>query len=157
MAPQAQLEESANDRTRSEVRGPKTGPSRRLMRCGTPFLSVIFLKSEPYVHRPARKVVRQKKRTSRKLTDKSGQISISTGTRFWSAKCQIPVTKPLKSSPQNEQPISLKKSTNGHLRLVRSLALSSRCACGAIIRGKSTRSLRLMEITFCLVTKILCD
>jgi hypothetical protein len=45
---------------------------------------------------------------------------------------QIPVAKPLKSNPQNEQPISLKKSTNGHLRLVRSLELSSSCACGAI-------------------------
>ena len=131
MAPQAQLEESANDRTRSEVRAPKSGPSRRLMRCGTPFLSVIFLKSEPYVHRPAPKVVRQKKRTSDRQEDRSDQISSSAGTVFWTAKCQIPVAKPLKSSPQNEQPISLKKSTNGHLRLVRSLALSSSCACGA--------------------------
>ena len=71
------------------------------------------------------------KKITDKLTDKSGQISSSAGTRFWTAKCQIPVAKPLKSSPQNEQPISLKKSTNGHLRLVRSLALSSSCACGA--------------------------
>ena len=132
MAPQAQLEESANDRTRSEVRGPKRDRFPYRNRCKSPFLSDFFLKSEPYVHRPARKVVRQKKRTSDKRTDKSGQISSSAGTRFWTAKCQIPVAKPLKSSPQNEQPISLKKSTNGHLRLVRSLALSSSCACGAI-------------------------
>ena len=67
-----------------------------------------------------------------KQTEKIWPISSSAGTRFWAAKCQIPVAKPLKSSPQNEQPISLKKSTNGHLRLVRSLALSSSCACGAI-------------------------
>ena len=33
---------------------------------------------------------------------------------------------------ENEQRISLKKSTNEHLRLVRWLALSSSCACGAI-------------------------
>ena len=131
VAPQAQPEESANDRTRSEAQGPKRDRFPYRIRCKSPLLSVFFLKSEPYVHRPARKVVRQKKRTSDKRTDKSGQISSSAGTRFWTAKCQIPVAKPLKSSPQNEQPISLKKSTNGHLRLVRSLALSSSCACGA--------------------------
>ena len=44
--------------------GPENGSSRRRMPGGTPFLSDFFLKSEPYVHRPARKVVRQKKRTS---------------------------------------------------------------------------------------------
>ena len=38
-------------------------------------------------------------------------------TRFWSAKRQIPVAKPLKSGPQNEQRISLKNPTNEHLRL----------------------------------------
>ena len=123
---------SSGDWTAECGSGPENGSSRRRMPGGTPFSSVFFLKSEPYVHRPARKVVRQKKRTSSKQEDKSGLISSSAGTRFWSAKCQIPVAKPLKSSPQNEQPISLKKSTNGHLRLVRSLALSSSCACGAI-------------------------
>ena len=133
MAPQAQLEESANDlgSAGSGRRQEMDGFPYRI-RCKYQFLSVFFLKSEPYVHRPARKVVRQKKRTSRLITDISGPISASAGTRFWTAKCQIPVAKPLKSSPQNEQPISLKKSTNGHLRLVRSLALSSSCACGAI-------------------------
>ena len=61
VAPQAQLEESANDRTRSEVRGPKRDRFPYRNRCKSPFLSDFFLKSEPYVHRPARKVVRQKK------------------------------------------------------------------------------------------------
>ena len=122
---------SSSSRRPDVVPDPETVRFPYRNRCKSPFLSDFFLKSEPYVHRPARKVVRQKKRTN-PLTDKSDQISSSAGTRFWTAKCQIPVAKPLKSSPQNEQPISLKKSTNGHLRLVRSLALSSSCACGAI-------------------------
>ena len=89
--------------------GPKTTRFPYRIRCMSPFLSVFFLKSEPCVHRPARKVVRQKKEQTDRQTEKSGQLSSSAGTRFWSAKCQIPVAKPLKSSPQNEQPISLKE------------------------------------------------
>ena len=57
-----------------------------------------------------------KKRTD-KDQDKSGPIPMRDVTRFWSAKRQIPVAKPLKSGPQNEQRISLKNPTNEHLRL----------------------------------------
>ena len=65
VAPQAQLEESANDRTRSEVRGLKRDRFPYRNRFKSPFLSDFFLKSEPYVHRPARKVVREKNNRSR--------------------------------------------------------------------------------------------
>ena len=44
-------------------------------------------------------------------------MAMRTGTRFWTARCQIPVVKPFKSDPQNEQRISLKNPTNEHLRL----------------------------------------
>ena len=118
MAPQAQLEESANDRTRSEVRGPKRDSFPYRNRCKSPFLSDFFLKSEPYVHRPARKVVRQKKRTSDRQTKVFWPISSSAGTRFWTVKCQIPVANPLKSCPQNDRRISLKRSNKEHLRLL---------------------------------------
>ena len=86
------------------------------IRCKTPFLIDFFLKSEPYVHRPAPKVVREKKRTD-PITDIFGSDAMRTGTRFCTAKCQIPVGKPFQSGPQNEQRISLKNPTNEHLRL----------------------------------------
>ena len=54
--PTTELDRRCEDR--KEIASPtESGASPR-------FLSVFFLKSEPYVHRPARKVVRQKKRTS---------------------------------------------------------------------------------------------
>ena len=86
--------------------------------CKSPFLSDFFLKSEPYVHRPARKGGRQKKRTNKKETTKIWPISSSAGTMFWTTKCQIPVAKPLKSGSRNERRISLKRSTKEHLRLL---------------------------------------
>ena len=58
----------------------------------------------------------------------------STRTVFWTAKCQILVAKPLKRCPENEQRISLKNQTKGHLRLASVVALSSNGACGAIMR-----------------------
>ena len=62
MAPQAQLEESANDLgSAGSGLDQKTDHLGVALPGGTPFLSAFFLKSEPYVHRPARKVVRQKK------------------------------------------------------------------------------------------------
>ena len=61
--------------------GPENGSSRRRMPGGTPFLSDFFLKSEPYVHRPARKVVRQKKRTNTEQ-GKSGRSRARPGPGF---------------------------------------------------------------------------
>ena len=81
MAPQAQLEESANDRTRSEVLRTENGSLPFSIPGKTVFLSVFFLKSEPYVHRPARKVVRQKKRTDKKQ-GKSGRSRARPGPGF---------------------------------------------------------------------------
>ena len=118
VAPQAQLEESANDLgSAGSGRRQKMDGFPYRIRCKSPFLSDFFLKSEPYVHRPARKVVQQKKNTN-KDTKKIWPISSSAGTRFWTVKCQIPVANPLNSCPQNEQRISLKMSTKEHLRLL---------------------------------------
>ena len=58
------------------------------------------------------------KKNNKHLTDEIWPISSSAGTVFWTAKCQIPVAKPLKSCPQNELRISLKNPTKGHLRLL---------------------------------------
>ena len=58
------------------------------------------------------------KKKNRQTSDISGPIPMRDVTRFWSAKRQIPVAKPLKSGPQNEQRISLKNPTKGHLRLL---------------------------------------
>ena len=118
MAPQAQLEESANDLgSAGSGRRQKMDGFPYRNRCKSPFLSDFFLKSEPYVHRPARKVDQEKKRTDPD-TEKIWPISRSAGTRFWTAKCQIPVAEPLKSGPQNDPRISLKNPTKGHLRLL---------------------------------------
>ena len=93
-------------------------------RCKSPFLSVFFLKSGPYVHRPARKRGCQKKRTDRQQTKVFWPISSSAGTRFWTAKCPIPLAKPLKSGSQNGSRISLKtllKGTSGFSSVVGTL------------------------------------
>ena len=50
-------------------------------RCKSPFLSDFFLKSEPYVHRRARKVLRQKKNTNTHQ-GKSGRSRARPGPRF---------------------------------------------------------------------------
>ena len=55
--------------------GPENGSSRRRMPGGTPFLSDFFLKSEPYVHRPARKVVREKK-TQTDITENLADLEL---------------------------------------------------------------------------------
>ena len=60
---------------------PENGPSRRLIRCGTPFFERFFLKTEPYVHRPARKRGWQKKEQTHRHT-KSGRSRARPGPCF---------------------------------------------------------------------------
>ena len=57
------------------------------------------------------------KKKHRQTSTKIWPDAMRTGTRFWTAKCQIPVAKPLKRCPHIEQRISLKNPTNEHLRL----------------------------------------
>ena len=83
-----------------------------------PIFERLFLKSEPYVHRPARKVDQEKKRTDRQESKVFRPISSSAGIRFWTAKCQIPVANPLKSGSQNDPRMSPKRSNKEHLRLL---------------------------------------
>ena len=85
-------------------------------RPGSPFLSVFFLKSQMNSSQKSSKKGLTKKK-DKQTSEKIWSDLDADGTRFWTAKCQIPVAKPLKSGPQNEQRISLKNPTNEHLRL----------------------------------------
>ena len=83
VAPQAQLEESANDLgSAGSGRRQKTDGFPYRNQCKSPFLNDFFLESEPYVHRPARKVAAEKKRTDRHTQTKSGRSRARPGPCF---------------------------------------------------------------------------
>ena len=111
VAPQAQLEESAND-----LGSAGSGRSQKTVHLGVSYGAG----SENRAVRPptcSKKGLTKKGQTNRQ-TQVFGPISSSAGTVFWTAKCQIPVAKPLKSGPQNKRRISLRRSTKEHLRLL---------------------------------------
>ena len=115
--------------------GSKISPVRRSLPSQSPLLEVFFLDiafkiaSDRLKKSPPKKKHRQ---TDSKQTDRSEPISRSAGSRFQTLKTLLPLGEALKRGSRIKLPDSLNIPTNGHLRLPRSLALSSNCACGAI-------------------------
>ena len=110
--------------------GTENGPSRRRMPGGTPFSSDFFLKSEPYVHRPARKVVRQKKRTDIRQTI-SGPMRCGPGPGFGQLNVRYQSQNLSKGVPKSSSGSLLRTRLMSTSGLLRSLGLSSSWACGA--------------------------
>ena len=112
------------------VRGPKRDRFPYRNRCKSPFLSDFFLKSEPDVHRPARKVVRQKKRTDLQQRI-SGPMRCEPGPGFGQLNVRYQSQNPSKVGPKTSSGSLLRTRLMSTSGLLRSLALSSSCACGA--------------------------
>ena len=97
--------------------GPENGPSRRRMPPWIPFFECLFSEiANEFFTKIIEKGADKKK--NRQTSEEIWSISSSARTAFWTAKCQILVAKPLKRCPENEQRISLKRSTKEHLRLL---------------------------------------
>ena len=103
------------------------------------FFLILPLKS----HRTDSKSRCQKKGQTHRQTDRFEPISRSAGSRFQTLETLLPLGEALKRGSRIKLPDSLNIPTNGHLRLPRSLALSSNCACGAKTRNWVSRDVQL--------------